>query len=73
VVIARGAFDGAHSYGECGRPTTTKFAHGAAWDIGRSRTLLYCYHPSQRNTFASRLTGPMFDAVFTRARELAAA
>ena len=47
-----------------------KFGHGAETQIG-SFELLGCFHPSQQNTFTGKLTEPMIDAVFERARELA--
>jgi uracil-DNA glycosylase len=47
-----------------------RFGHGAEVEVG-PYALLGCFHPSQQNTFTGKLTEPMMDAVFARARELA--
>jgi uracil-DNA glycosylase family 4 len=51
-----------------------RFAHGLevvlAGAGGPPIVVVGCYHPSQQNTFTGRLTPPMLDAVFVRAREL---
>jgi uracil-DNA glycosylase family 4 len=75
TIVALGAFawDGAlRALRSLGRPTPRprpRFGHEAEAHIGEW-TLLGCYHPSQQNTFTGRLTEPMLDGVFARAREL---
>jgi uracil-DNA glycosylase len=48
-----------------------RFGHEAVFDDGAWLALVGCFHPSQQNTFTGRLTEPMLDSVFRRARELA--
>ena len=46
-----------------------QFTH--AVEVATARALvLGCFHPSQQNTFTGKLTEPMIDDVFLRAREL---
>jgi uracil-DNA glycosylase family 4 len=75
AIVALGAFawDGAlRALRELGceppRPRP-RFGHGAELSIGEW-ALLGCYHPSQQNTFTGKLTEPMLDRIFARAREL---
>jgi uracil-DNA glycosylase family 4 len=75
VILALGAFawDGVLlAASQLGHPLPKprpKFAHGASAAIGPWH-LLGSYHVSQQNTFTGRLTEPMLDAVFARARVL---
>ncbi len=76
VIVVLGAF----AYDAVGRVLTAagtplptprpKFGHGVEVPTA-GVTVLCSYHPSQQNTFTGRLTEPMLDAIFLRARELA--
>jgi uracil-DNA glycosylase family 4 len=75
VIVALGAFawDGAiRSLAALGQPVPRprpRFGHGAEVQVG-PYLLIGSFHPSQQNTFTGKLTEPMLDAVFVRARRL---
>ena len=72
VIVALGklAFDNIWSIQNFKRSKRPAFSHGMEIPLETERTLIASVHPSQQNTFTGKLTEPMFDAVFRRAREL---
>jgi len=74
VVLGLGKIGFDHAYGALceTRGLTPRekppFSHGAEFQLDENLWLLGAFHPSQQNTFTGRLTEPMFDAVFQKAR-----
>lgn len=52
------------------KPAQARFAHGAEHELLQRLLLLDSYHCSRYNTQTRRLTAPMFDGIFARARHL---
>ena len=53
------------------RKSEIKFGHGVFYELGDGLPWLLCsYHPSRQNTQTGRLTEPMFDEIWTKARSL---
>ncbi|MCM2279178.1 MAG: uracil-DNA glycosylase [Oligoflexia bacterium] len=72
IALGRIALDGLWPLLAPGEPRPS-FRHGARVRLDTSpgpTWLLLSYHPSQQNTFTGRLTEPMFDGIFSAAREL---
>ena len=72
VIVVLGGFAHGVVCRHFGLRPRPKFGHGQEVPLGNGMTLLCSFHVSQQNTFTGRLTEPMLDAIFTRARELEA-
>ncbi len=70
VFVALGGFAYQGLCRHLGVAPRPRFGHGVEADAGNDRTIVCSYHVSQQNTFTGRLTEPMLDAVFARARQL---
>ena len=72
IVLGKIAFDSfIKAFEESGasiQKPRPKFSHGVSARLPNGPLLICSYHPSQQNTFTGKLTRPMFQAVFERAR-----
>jgi len=71
VIVCLGAFAWDAACRLHGLRPRPRFGHGAEHAIEGGPVLLGTYHPSQQNTFTGKLTQPMLDAVFAKARDVA--
>jgi uracil-DNA glycosylase len=71
VIVCLGQFGWDAACRLLGLRPKPRFGHGVEFELPDGRWLLGTFHPSQQNTFTGKLTGPMMDAVFLRAKELA--
>jgi uracil-DNA glycosylase family 4 len=69
VVVCLGTFAYEAACAEFGVRPRPRFGHGVEVPAGEL-TIVCSFHPSQQNTFTGRLSEPMLDSVFERAREL---
>ncbi len=75
IVLGKIAFDnylkGLRRLGVALPKPLPRFAHNTVYQLGGDLPVLIAsYHPSRQNTNTGKLTEPMFDAIFTRARRL---
>ncbi len=70
VLVALGAFGYQVLAGALGVRPRPRFGHGVEAVTASGMTIICSYHVSQQNTFTGKLTEPMLDAVFARARAL---
>lgn len=70
VVVALGQFGYQAVAAILGVRPRPRFGHGVEVATPSGLTIVCSYHVSQQNTFTGRLTEPMLDAVFQRARAL---